>query len=142
MGKTRVLMVEDSESWRFCVRRLLKEEPVDIVGEAFDGFSAVKAAEQLKPEIVLLDIGLPGLNGIEACGWICRVAPQTRVLFLAEQSDGRIVQAAMDRGAWGFVLKSEAARDLRLAIRSVSTGSKFISNRAGAADRVNPEPRS
>ena len=142
MGKPRILMVEDSELWRLCVRRMLQEESVDIVGEASDGFQAVKAAERLQPDIILLDIGLPGLNGIEACGWIYRVAPMAKVLFFTEQLDKWIVQAAMNRGAWGYVLKSEAERDLIPAIRSLSADSKFISNRLRSSDHIHPEQQS
>lgn len=139
MVKTRILLVEDSEQWRQFVRTLLGEQPVDIVGEVADGFKAVKAAEQLQPDVVLLDVGLPGLNGLEACGWICRVAPQAKVLFLTEQRDGRIVHAAISRGAWGYVLKSEATQDLVPAIRALLLGLKFITNRLKASDGVDPE---
>jgi len=140
MARTRVLLVEDSVQWREFVRHLLCEESViDIVGEISDGLKAVRVAEQLQPDIILLDIGLPGLNGIEACGWIRRVAPEARVVFLTHLCDGHIAQAAMNRGAWGCVLKSEATQDLVPAIRSVSAGLRFVSNRLAVADDVDPE---
>src|SRR5690348_17600619 len=119
MSKTRILLVEDSEHWlRFIRHTLCEDSLIEVVCEVADGFKAVRMAEKIQPDIVLLDIGLPGLNGIEACGWICRVAPLTRVVFLTEHRDSQIVQAAMNRGAWGYVLKSDCTQDLIPAIRS------------------------
>jgi DNA-binding NarL/FixJ family response regulator len=87
---------------------------------------AVQAAEKLQPTVVLLDIGLAGLNGIQAGDRIRRVAPSTKIVFVSMERDPDIVEAAWRLGAWGYVLKSDAARELLAAIDSVVRGEKFL----------------
>jgi DNA-binding NarL/FixJ family response regulator len=140
MCRIRVLLVESSDHWRQNMRRMLEEESgIQVVCEVSDGLKAVRMAEQLQPDVVLLDIGLPGINGIEACGWICHVAPRAKSIFLTERSEGHIVHAAISHRAWGYILKSNADRELIPAIRSVSNGRKFVSNQIATPDDINPE---
>jgi DNA-binding NarL/FixJ family response regulator len=128
MSSVRVLVVDDVEQWRRFVSSMLSEEPsFEIISEVSDGLMAVQVAEAMKPTVVLLDIGLPGLNGVEAAGWIRRVAPDTKIVFVSQQVDADIVAAAMRLGAWGYVLKSDAVNDLIAAIHSVVGGEKFVS---------------
>lgn len=141
MSRISVLLVEPSDHLRGLLRRMLQgEDGIRLVCEVSDGLKAIRIAEQLQPDIVLLDMGLPGLSGIEACGWIYQVAPRARLIFLIERSQGQIVYAAMSRSAWGYILKSEVVRELIPAIRSVTEGRKFISNQIGAPDDAGPQP--
>ena len=123
-----VVVVDDVENWRRSVASLLRGEPFEIIGEATNGLEAVQLVERMQPTVVLLDIGLPGLHGIEAGERIRRLAPDTRILFVSQESDPDIVRAALQLGAWGYVLKSEAARELVEAIRTVVVGKKFVSS--------------
>src|SRR5882762_7229602 len=124
----RILVVDDVKDWRVSVSSMLQAEPsFEIVFESSDGLKAVQAAEKFQPTVVLLDIGLPGLNGIQAGGWIRRVAPSAKIVFVTMQRDPDIVEAAWRLGAWGYVLKSDAARELVAAIHSVIRGKKFLS---------------
>jgi DNA-binding NarL/FixJ family response regulator len=86
-------------------------------------------AETLKPNIILLDIGLPGLDGIKAGELILKLAPETKIIFVSQEFDADIVRAALQLGAWGYVLKSDAARELVLAMHSAVRGEKFVSRR-------------
>ncbi len=132
MGVTRVpnvriLIAEDTELWRgFISSTLRKESSFEIICEVVDGLQAVQAAEQHQPTIALLDIGLPRMNGIEAARYIRMLAPRTGIIFLSEQRDTEVVQAALDI-ANGYVLKSDAANDLLEAIHSVTRGETFVS---------------
>ncbi len=128
MSSIRILLVDDVESWRLTVSSVLREEPsFEVVFETSDGLKAIQAAEKLQPAVILLDIGLPGLNGIQAGRWIRKVAPFAKIVFVTMELDPDIVEAAWGLGAWGYVLKSDAARELVAAIQSVVRGEKFLS---------------
>jgi DNA-binding NarL/FixJ family response regulator len=128
VSSIRILLVDDVESWRLSISSMLRAEPsFEVVFETSDGLKAVEAAEKLQPAVVLLDIGLPGLNGIQAGGRIRKVAPFAKIVFVTLERDPDIVDAAWGLGAWGYVLKSDAARDLVAAIQSVVRGEKFLS---------------
>jgi DNA-binding NarL/FixJ family response regulator len=128
MSLIRVLVVDDAECWRLFVSSMLRAEPsFEVVFEASDGLQAVQAAQDLQPTIVLLDIGLPGLNGIQAGEWIRTVAPDTKIVFLSQETDADIVRATLELGALGYVLKFDAARELIAAIHSVVRGERFVS---------------
>src|SRR5277367_6177947 len=106
MSNVRILLVEDSEWWREVVTSILRDVPsFEIIGEAAEGRQAVLMAAQLQPEIVLMDIGLPSLSGIDAATWMRKLAPHSRIIFLSEQRDAEVVQAALNLGC-GYVLKS------------------------------------
>ena len=127
MLKVRILVVDDIEFWRERVSSMLrKESSFEIVCEVADGLQAVLMAEELRPTIVLLDIGLPRLSGLNAARWIRNLAPKTRIVFLSEQRDLEIVGAALKLGC-GYVLKSDATEDLVAAIRSAAAGEPFVS---------------
>jgi len=128
MSVVRVLVVDDVEDWRRFVSSILRAEPFEIVGEASDGLMAVHLAEQMQPTVVLLDIGLPGLDGIKAGAGIRRVAPDAKIVFVSQQFDHDIVRAAFQLGAWGYVLKSDAVRELLKAINTVLSGKDFVSS--------------
>ena len=96
----RVLVVDDFEDWRRQVRLLLQARPEwQVIAEASDGSEAVQKAEDLKPDLILLDIGLPKLNGIEAARRIRQVSPSSKIIFLSQDNDPEIVQAALSTGA-------------------------------------------
>ena len=129
MSKVSILVAEDNELWRnFIGWTFRMESSFEIICEVVDGLQAVLMAEQHQPTIALLDIGLPQLNGIEAARSIRVLAPHTGIIFLSEQRDTEVVQAALDLAS-GYVLKSEAANDLLAAIHSVARGETFVSGR-------------
>jgi DNA-binding NarL/FixJ family response regulator len=99
-----------------------------VVGEASDGVEAVHQAQRLKPDLILLDIGLPNLNGIEAEHQICKLVPSAKVLFLSQNNDPDIVNAVVGDGAFGYVLKTDAGSELLPAIKAVLGGEKFVSS--------------
>ena len=127
MSLIRVLIVDNVEFWGPVYSIIKADRSFEIVSEASDGLKAAEAAEKLQPTVVLLDISLPGLNGLEAGGWIRRVAPFAKIVFVTMERDPDIVKAAWRLGAWGYVLKSDAARELVAAIQSVVRGEKFLS---------------
>ena len=128
MSVVRIFVVDDVEDWRRWVASMLRTEPFKIIGEAANGLEAVYRVAQMQPTVVLLDIGLPKLNGIEAGVRIRRVAPDAKILYLSQEFDPDIVRAALQLGAFGYVLKSDAARELVEAIHTVVQGKKFISS--------------
>jgi len=125
----RVLVVEDSAPFRQFIYAMLRKTPgLQVVGEAFDGLDAVQKAAELKPDLILLDIGLPRLNGIEAARQICRLSSKSKIVFVTQESDAAIVQGAFSLGAWGYVLKTRAASDLLAAVEAVLEGKQFVSS--------------
>jgi DNA-binding NarL/FixJ family response regulator len=124
----RILVVEDHKAFLNCVLSALrKHSDVEIVGEAQNGLEAVERAATLQPDLILLDIGLPGLNGIEAARRIRTIAANTKIVFLSQESSPEIVQEAFRLGARGYILKTFFARDLATALRVVMDGEKFLS---------------
>ena len=124
----RILVVDDYERWRlFVLQSLQREREIKVVGQASDGLEAVQQAQELQPDVILLDIGLPMLNGIEAALRIRAVSPYSRVLFVSENGSVGTVEAAMNTGAGGFVRKSDAVSELLTAIREVHAGKQFLS---------------
>jgi len=123
-----VLVADDVESWRQLICSILRTERFEIVSEASDGLAAIQLAEQLQPTIVLLDIGLPGSNGISVAREIRKLAPRAKIVFVTQESDHDVVRAALKLGAWGYVVKLDAARELAAAIHSVLRGKRFVSS--------------
>lgn len=133
----RVLVVDDYEPWRRFVCLTLQIYPgLQLVGELSDGLSAVQQAQELRPDLILLDIGLPTLHGIEAARLIREVSPQSKVLFVSANRSLEIAQKALQAGALGYVVKSDAARDLLPAVEAVVQGRRFISSSLGGIDLV------
>lgn len=123
----RILLADDNEPWRHWVRSMLANHAgLQIVCEVSDGVEAVQKAKELHPNLILLDIGLPGLNGIEAAGQIRQVSPESDILFVSQNNDADIVQAALGTSARGYVLKLRAARELLPAIEAILRGERFI----------------
>ena len=128
MSSVRVLVVEDFAPFGQFIRSTLAERPdVQIIGEVADGLEAVQKAEILEPDLVLLDIGLPTLNGIDAAREIRKLAPKSRIIFVSQESFYEVVQEAFHLGAWGYVLKTRAACDLLAAVDAAREGRHFLS---------------
>jgi DNA-binding NarL/FixJ family response regulator len=129
MSSMRVLVVEGFVPfWQF-IRSTLAERPkVQVICEVADGLEAVQKAEILEPDLVLLDIGLPTLNGIEAARQIRKVAAESKIIFVSQESSCEVVQEALNLGAWGYVVKTRAAIDLLAAVDAVLEGRQFVSS--------------
>jgi DNA-binding NarL/FixJ family response regulator len=141
MGRSiiRVLIVDDFEPWRRFIRlALLACENLQVIEEVGDGLEAVRKAQELQPELILLDIGLPHLNGIEAARRIREVSPASKILFVSENRSLDIVEGALSTGASGYVLKADAARDLLAAVGAILQGKQFMSASL-AGDRLTNE---
>jgi DNA-binding NarL/FixJ family response regulator len=127
----RILIVDDFEPWRCTLRSMLDSKAgFHIVGEAAGGLDAVVKAQELEANLILLDIGLPDLNGIEAGRRIRSSMPEAMVIFVTANSNEEIVRAALNIGAAGYVLKSDAGRELLNAVTVVLGGGRFVSARA------------
>jgi len=124
----RVLVVEDYEPWRRYFSTALQKQPeLQVIGEVSDGLEAVQKAEELQPDLVLLDIGLPTLNGIEAARRIRKVSPASRILFVSENRSADIAEEALSTGASGYLVKSDTGSELLPAVKAVLEGKRFIS---------------
>ena len=124
----RVLLVDDYEAWRrFFSTTLQKQNGLQIIGEASDGPEAIQQAQQLQPDLILLDVGLPTLNGIEAARRIREVSPQSKILFVSENRSPDIAEEALSTGAGGYVVKSAALSELSAAVQAVLQGKHFVS---------------
>jgi DNA-binding NarL/FixJ family response regulator len=136
----QVLVVDDVLPWRRFVGSMLQEQPrLQIVGEASDGLEAVQKARELQPDLILLDISLPTLNGIEAARRIRTLSPKSRILFLSENRSWDIVEEALRTGAWGYVVKSDAAGELLSAVEAVLKDKPFISATIAGSDLTGPQ---
>jgi len=137
-SSSRVLVVEDSEPFRRFICSMLGKRPeLQIIGEVSDGLKAVHKAQELQPDLILLDIGLPTLNGIDAARRIRKVAPHSKILFVSQESSTDVAQEALDLGALGYVVKACAGRELLVAVEALRQGRQFVS--AGLAGHVLPE---
>jgi DNA-binding NarL/FixJ family response regulator len=124
----RVLLVDDYQPWQEAVRSLLeKHTGLQIVGSVANGAEAVGKAEALKPDLILLDIGLPGLNGIEAAARIRQAASSARIIFVTTSHSADVAKLALSNGARGYVLKTSAFQELWRAIQAVLHGSHYVS---------------
>jgi DNA-binding NarL/FixJ family response regulator len=128
-AKVCVLVVDDNEPFRrFVASTLSDRQNLNVIGEAGDGLEAVQRAEALQPDLILLDIGLPGLNGLDAARQISKVAPNARIIFLTQESASDVVGEALNLGAWGYVAKVCAGRELLVAVETVMQGQRFVSS--------------
>jgi DNA-binding NarL/FixJ family response regulator len=140
MKRITVLLAEDHMIVREGFRKMLElEDDFEIVGEAQDGRKAVALAKKLRPEVVLMDIAMPLLNGLEATRQVLKAIPTTKVIMLSAHSDDAYVKNATDSGARGFLLKQTSAHDVCRAIREVQNGKTFFSpSISRRQDRLNP----
>jgi len=128
-GHIRVLLVDDHEPFRRYVSSMLQEQTnIQIIGEAEDGLQAVRQAKDLQPDLILLDIGLPGIDGIEVARQIGGIARKARIIFLTQESSPEVVQEAFDLGAWGYIIKAQAGAELLPAVEAVSGGQRFVNH--------------
>jgi DNA-binding NarL/FixJ family response regulator len=128
MKKITVLLAEDHTIVREGFRKMLEfENDLEIAGEAQDGRQAVLLAKKLRPDVVLMDIAMPLLNGLEATRQVLKAVPGTKVLILSAHSDDAYVKSATDSGAMGFLLKQTSAHEVCRAIREVQKGKTFFS---------------
>ena len=135
MSSIRVLVVEDfAPFWQFIRSTLAKRPELQVVGEVTDGLEAVRQAQALEPDLVLLDIGLPTLNGIEAARQIHTFVPGSKIIFVSQECSPDVVHAALKVGARGYVVKSSAAIDLLAAVEAVLDERQFVS--AESSDQV------
>jgi len=119
--------VEDFVPFRqFVCSTLGKRRDLQVICEVSDGLEAVQKAQELKPDLILLDIGLPTLNGIEAARRIRKLAAESNIIFLSQESSADVVQEALSLGAQGYVLKTRAASELLTAVEAVMLGKQFV----------------
>lgn len=130
-----VLLVDDHFIVRRALRRVLEDEPdLQVVAEASDGYEALKAAQNLKPDVVVMDFALPGLMGGATTQQILQFVPSTRVLILSMHSEESYVRAALDAGASGYLLKSATNLELPEAVRAIASG-QFVLDSQIIVDR-------
>lgn len=128
--KTRVLVADDHEIVRHGVKNLIEsEEDFEVVAEATTGRDAVVFCEKKKPDLAVLDLGMPGLNGMEATRQIRKLCPETKILIFTMHETERLVQEVFQAGAQGYVLKSDAGKHLIHAMRTILLGQHFFSSK-------------
>jgi two-component system response regulator NreC len=128
MSKIRVLLADDHAILRSGIRALLEDEPdLEVVGEAEDGHEVIRMAAELEPDIVLIDIAMPRLNGLEATRRIMQANPQAKILILSMHENEEYVRQVFASGAMGYILKDAAVRELLGAIRAIYRGEVVLS---------------
>jgi DNA-binding NarL/FixJ family response regulator len=142
MKKITVLLAEDHIIVREGFRNMLGlEDDIEVIGEAQDGRQAIALVNQLRPNVVLMDIAMPLLNGLEATRQVLQSVPTTKVLILSAHNDDAYVQSATESGAAGFLIKQTSAHDVCRAIREVQKGKPFFSpSISKRLDRLHPNP--
>ena len=120
-----------------CLFDAEKKPELQVIAEVSDGLEAVQKAEELQPDLILLDIGLPTLNGIEAARRIRKLSPESKIVFLSQESSADVVQEALRSGGWGYVIKTHAGNELLASMKAVYEGRRFVS--AGLTGHVPTE---
>jgi DNA-binding NarL/FixJ family response regulator len=129
MSSVRALVVDDFEPFRRLICSiLLRRQDLQVVCEVSDGLEAVQRAEELKPDLIVLDLGLPTLNGIEAAREIRKVSPDSKIVFVSVASSADIVQEAFRSGGLGYVVKTKIGIDLLVAVEAILEGRQFVSS--------------
>ena len=132
-------MVDDHEIWRSFLATVLQKRPqLQVIGEVSDGTEAVQKAKELQPDLIFLDIGLPTLNGIEAACRIRKISPDSKILFVSENRSLDIAEKALSTGACGYVVKSDANKELLPAVEAILQGRRFISASLAGHDLAEP----
>lgn len=136
MGSTvAVLVVDDYEPFRRFVCSIIREmQDMQFIGEASDGLEAIRKAEELNPDLIVLDIGLPTVSGIEVARRISKLRPACKILFLSQGSSADVAQAAFSTGAMGYVVKAHAGSELLPALEAVRKGTYFVSKGLSSHD--------
>ena len=130
MKPFRILIADDHEIVRYGLRVLLEKHPGwEICGEAKDGLDAVEKTAQLKPDLTILDVGMPGLNGLSATRQIVKQEPQTVILILTIDESEQLFREVLNAGAKGFLLKADAARDLMTAVEAMQRGETYFTSK-------------
>jgi DNA-binding NarL/FixJ family response regulator len=129
----RILLVEDFVPYRSFIRSLLgKNAELRVIGEVSDGLDGVAKAQELKPDVVLLDMGLPGLSGLEVARRVREIVPAAKIVFLTQETDVEVLHEALRLGACGYVIKQRAETELLSGLAAVLQGKSFVSS--GLAD--------
>lgn len=137
MAIFRLLIVDDFRLWRDCVQAHLEGHPkVRIAGFASDGLEALQKVKELQPDLVLLDIGLPKLSGIETARQIRRLSPECKIIFLTSHLHTEIVRAALEAGACGYVHKGDAPTELLPSLESVLVGNQYLSRNVADLEHI------
>ena len=132
MRPTRILVVDDFADWRrYVLEKLGENQRLQVVGVACDGLEGVQRVKELQPDLILLDIGMPKLNGIAAARQIRKVALKCKILFVTQELDADVAREALSAGGHGYVVKSDAEGELFAAVEAVLLGKTFVSPRLG-----------
>ena len=124
----QILLVEDFKPYRDFVTSLFDENPdLGTICGASDGLEAVEKAQQLQPHLILMDIGLPKLGGLEAARRIRKLVPSSKIIFLTQETSADIVKEAFNLGAWGYIIKQQAGTELLAAVAAILQGKRFVS---------------
>jgi CheY-like chemotaxis protein len=136
-SSTRVLIAEDFEPFRrFLCATLQKIPHLRIVAEVADGLEAIQKAQELQPDLLLLDVGLPGISGIEVVRHTRKISPATKILIVSQESSADVVEEAFRAGAGGYVVKTDARRELLEALNAVLRGAQFVGKRFAGHDFI------
>jgi DNA-binding NarL/FixJ family response regulator len=137
-----IVIVDDFGPWRESLRAMLQDQGrAQVVGEAADGIQAVEQARRLNPDLVLLDIGIPGLNGFEAGTRILQHCSDTRILFVTANNHPAVLTQFLKSGAHGYVVKTDVGKELWPAIEAVLQGEQFVSSSVHSAAPRRPPAR-
>src|SRR4028119_1263961 len=127
MNKLRILIAEDHEMMRAGMKLLVEaEEDMEVVGEASDGRAAIELAKQFQPDVILMDISMPELNGLKAAAKLKRIAPDLKILTVTRHTDDAYWQELLQAGVSGYILKQSAPTELISAIRAVASGNSYL----------------
>jgi DNA-binding NarL/FixJ family response regulator len=125
----RILIVEDFTPFQgFLCSTLGERRDLLVIGIVSDGLEAVQKAIELKPDLILLDIGLPTMNGIEVARQVHKLVPESKIIFVTQESSADVLREALSTGAWGYVVKARAASQLLAVVDSVMSGKRLVGN--------------
>jgi len=128
MSFTRILVVDDFLPWHRFIREIVESDAdLQVIAVAADGFEAVQKAIELKPDLILMDVSLPGMNGFQAAQQIRTSCPESKILFLSEHRDSDHIKVAFDVGGSGYVLKTDSKPDLVRGIKCILGGQQYVS---------------
>jgi DNA-binding NarL/FixJ family response regulator len=127
LGLVRILVVDDFEPWRRSIVSILEEDPeLQVIHEASDGLEAVQMCQELQPDLVVLDVGLPKLSGLEVARQIRVLSPDSKILFLSVIPSQDVIREALRIGAVGYIAKADALRNLLPAVRAALADQEFL----------------